>query len=153
MTKEEIKCEELYEKTTVREENGRYKVRLPFKDAEPKCLNNRSDKIALHRFTLLEKKLKKNESLKEEYKKVIDDYIDQTHMEEIKEIEDINKSNTVYLPHHAVIKQDRETTKVRVVYDASRKGTNNISLNDTLLVGPKLQDDLRHILMRWRYHP
>lgn len=154
MTREEIKCEEIYEKTTVREENGRYKVRLPFKEFDTlPCLNNQSERIALHRFNLLEKKLQKNDTLKEEYKKVIDDYIDQTHMEQIKQREDINKNNTVYLPHHAVVKQDRETTKVRIVYDASCKGVNNISLNDTLLVGPKLQDDLRHILMRWRCHP
>ncbi|CAH0716937.1 unnamed protein product, partial [Brenthis ino] len=35
LTKEEIKCEEIYEETTVRNEEGRYVVRLPFKKIDP----------------------------------------------------------------------------------------------------------------------
>ncbi|XP_075990332.1 uncharacterized protein LOC142985983 [Anticarsia gemmatalis] len=67
-------------------------------------------------------------------------------------VEEINTKRAVYLPHHAVVRSDKESTKVRVVYDASCKGTNGISLNDELLVGPLIQDDLRSILMRWRMH-
>lgn len=51
-----------------------------------------------------------------------------------------------------MVREDKDTTKVRVVFDASSKGDNNISLNDELLVRPRLQQDLRHILMRWRHH-
>lgn len=67
-------------------------------------------------------------------------------------VENIDNPKAVYLPHHAVVREDKDTTKVRVVFDASCKGFNNFSLNDNLLVGPKLQQDLRHILMRWRSH-
>lgn len=77
--------------------------------------------------------------------------------ENIKEefIEKVPKSEKetkmkVYLPHHAVVRNDKETTRTRIVYDASCKGTNNVSLNDELLVGPQLQEDLRSIVMRWR---
>ncbi|XP_060810234.1 uncharacterized protein LOC132904323 [Amyelois transitella] len=72
------------------------------------------------------------------------------HMEEVPQDELDNKS--VYLPHHAVVRRDKEATKVRVVYDASCKGENGISLNDELLVGPVLQEDLRSITMRWRMY-
>ncbi|XP_044591989.1 uncharacterized protein LOC123270116 [Cotesia glomerata] len=57
-----------------------------------------------------------------------------------------------YLPHHAVIKADSTTTKTRVVFDGSCKTSTGISLNDTLMVGPKLQDDLFVILVRYRSH-
>ncbi|XP_070854449.1 uncharacterized protein [Drosophila suzukii] len=48
----------------------------------------------------------------------------------------------VYLPHHAVIKQDSLTTKCRVVFDGSGKGSSGISLNDRLHIGPPIQRDL-----------
>ena len=41
-----------------------------------------------------------------------------------------------YLPHHAVICQDKDSTKVRIVYDASSKSVGH-SLSDCLHVGPK----------------
>ncbi|XP_028170934.1 uncharacterized protein LOC114360418 [Ostrinia furnacalis] len=71
-------------------------------------------------------------------------------MQEVPQNELNNKS--VYLPHHAVVRTEKETTKTRVVFDASCKGSNNISLNDELMNGPVLQEDLRSIIMRWRMH-
>ena len=56
-----------------------------------------------------------------------------------------------YLPHHYVFKGTSTTTKMRVVFDGSAKTTNGSSLNDILMVGPKLQDDLYDILIRFRF--
>ena len=56
-----------------------------------------------------------------------------------------------YLPHHCVFK-DSTTTKLRVVFDASSKSPNGNSLNDCLLLGPRLQDDVFDILIRFRLH-
>lgn len=55
------------------------------------------------------------------------------------------------MPHHPVLKQS-STTQVRPVFDASRKTSNGIALNDMLITGPKLQDDLFNILVRFRTH-
>jgi len=49
-----------------------------------------------------------------------------------------------------VIRHSNSTTKLRVVFNASCKTRNGISLNDQLLVGPKLQQDLPAIIVRWR---
>ncbi|CAK1594516.1 unnamed protein product [Parnassius mnemosyne] len=72
-------------------------------------------------------------------------------MRPVKE-EDNKKDEAVYLPHHAVIRNDKTTTKVRVVFNASEKNKKGVSLNDTLMVGPTLQADLRHTILRWRVH-
>lgn len=41
-----------------------------------------------------------------------------------------------FLPHHAVIKSDSATTKLRVLFDGTCQTTSNSSLNDVLLKGP-----------------
>ncbi|CAG9134415.1 unnamed protein product [Plutella xylostella] len=151
LSREEENCEEFYNATTVRDEEGRYVVKLPFKSENPECQNGRLREVAAKRFEYLERKLTKNNKLREEYNKVMDEYIKLEHMVPV-QAADIDNPKAVYLPHHAVLRDDKDTTKVRVVFDASCKGVNNKSLNDDLLVGPKLQQDLRHILMRWRTH-
>ena len=57
----------------------------------------------------------------------------------IGKIETVGKPGLVhYFPHHAVIKNERDTTKTRIVFDASSKIRNNPSLNDCLHSGPCL---------------
>ena len=59
---------------------------------------------------------------------------------------------THYLPHHPVIRRDKETTKLRVVYDASAKMNGNPSLNDCVYSGPSLLPSIADVLMRFRFH-
>ena len=56
-----------------------------------------------------------------------------------------------YLPHTEVIRMDKETTKLRVVYDASARGAGP-SQNDCLYAGPPLSPFIFHILVRFRAH-
>jgi len=56
----------------------------------------------------------------------------------------------VYNPHHPVLRDSSSTTKLQVVFNASCRTSNGTSLNDHLLIGPKLQQDLAAILLRWR---
>ena len=56
-----------------------------------------------------------------------------------------------YLPHFPVVQQDKATTKVRVVYDAAAKYGK--SLNDEMHAGPKLQNDLVRVLIRFCKEP
>ena len=59
-----------------------------------------------------------------------------------------------YIPHKAVIRPEAESTKIRVVYDASAKAHNGVpSLNECLHPGPPLQNKLWDVLVRGRFHP
>ncbi|XP_047504174.1 uncharacterized protein LOC125049113 [Pieris napi] len=150
LTKEELRCEEFYKETHARNNEGRYIVRLPFKTEAPLSSEGNTKETAIKRLMQLERRFSRNPELKDEYLKVINEYKTLNHIEEVPEKELHKKS--VYLPHHAVVRQDKETTKTRVVFDASCKGSNNISLNEELLSGPVLQEDLRNLIMRWRIH-
>ena len=54
-----------------------------------------------------------------------------------------------YLPHHPVVRVDKDTTKLRIVYDASAKG-DGPCLNDCLYTGPKFSQNILDILLRFR---
>ncbi|XP_059053822.1 uncharacterized protein LOC131848084 [Achroia grisella] len=137
LTSQEARAEEIYEKTVMRDEQGRYVVSLPFVRDNP-ILPENSREIAMRRLRGLERRLAGNENLKREYDNVLKEYITLNHMELVK---DEREKDTVYLPHHAVFRDDKTTSKVRVVFDASCRGTNGVSLNDGLLIGPNLQEE------------
>ena len=64
------------------------------------------------------------------------------------------KGGEYYIPQKAVVRENVETTKVRIVYDASaREGPNLPSLNDCLYPGPPLQNLLWSVLVRSRFYP
>ena len=59
-----------------------------------------------------------------------------------------------YLPHRPAIRESTETTKIRIVYDASAKpNKDSVSLNECLETGPPLQNLLWDILMRSHFRP
>ena len=64
----------------------------------------------------------------------------------------IQQTNIFFLPHHAVFKESSTTTKTWVVFDASAKSTTGVSLNDMLMVGPTIQQDLISIVLRFQIH-
>lgn len=83
------------------------------------------------------------------------EYKDLNHMVKIDDSytnDNINAPNGCYLPHHAVLKEDSLTPKLRVVFDASCKSSIGVSINDAMMVGPVIQPDLLNILMKFRIH-
>lgn len=134
LTIDEQKCDEIYDITYERNEQGRFIVKIPFKEGEfgPQRWGE-SKKQALARFNQLENKLMKNSELKTEYVRVMNEYISLGHMKEVGQSE----KKSYYIPHHAVIKPDSLTTKTRVVFDASAKTTTGISLNECMFIGAK----------------
>nr|XP_012152122.1 PREDICTED: uncharacterized protein LOC105664030 [Megachile rotundata] len=140
-------CEAHFQQHVSRRADGRYVVALPFNDKIRRLGESKSQ--AQRRLTSLEKKLRNNAALKDNYHAVMNEYLELGHMVKVSEDTD---ARGYYLPHHGVTKITSETTKLRVVFDGSAATNTGVSLNDALYVGPKLQDDLLYILLRFRLH-
>ena len=123
-----------------------YQVKLPFKNYTETLPDNYQ--LAKSRLFGLKKQLKCNTELCENYDKIIKDYLSKNIIEEVKDDETFE--NAHYLPHRAVIRNEKDTTKVRVVFDASAKLPGQPSLNDVLYSGPCLLPLVHDILLRFR---
>ena len=107
--------------------------------------------FSLHYFIMNSvRKLQKQPTLKKQYVEFMTEYSDLGHMVRITEEQAMKHTPRYYIPHHAVLKDNSITTKLRVTFDASCKTSTGISLNDCLMVGPTLQQDLFSILLRFR---
>ena len=84
-----------------------------------------------------------------QYNNIFKDYLDNGITERVDTSAD-NKELVHYLPHHPVVREDKETRKVCVVFDASSKMKTQSSLNDVLHSGPCLLLFLQEILLRFR---
>lgn len=148
-SQEELETVQHFKEHTTRNEEGRFVVRLPIKEAFSEI--GETLPMATARFLNVEKRLQHDERLKNEYIRFMNEYIEMGHMVEVLE-GSIQAQKHFYLPHHSVIKASSLTTKVRVVFDASAKSSSGVSLNDILKCGPTVQQDLFSILVRFRKH-
>ncbi|XP_049290939.1 uncharacterized protein LOC125767946 [Anopheles funestus] len=144
-------CERVFRETHHRDEDGRYVVALPFREFPPQLKVNRE--LALRRFLSFERRMKKDSSLKQQYAKFIDDYEALGHCREIREDLDEPDKACFYMPHHAVLRPSSSSTKLRVVFDGSAKAApSDVALNQALMVGATVQNDIFVILIRFRKH-
>jgi hypothetical protein len=150
MTPEERACEEHFQQHTQRLETGRYEVRLPLSDSADKL--GESYDTAMAKFLALERRLEKNPQLKQDYSAFLGEYLQLGHMTPVSKDEERKEIPHFYMPHHGVVKEASSTTKLRVVFNGSEKSSNGISLNDILMTGPKVQDDLYDIVLRFRLY-
>ncbi|XP_066145918.1 uncharacterized protein [Euwallacea fornicatus] len=94
-----------------------------------------------------ELKFSRDPALREEYCGFMREYSSLRHMTRVLDEDD---RVSYYMPHHPVIKAERCTTKLRVVFDCSMPSSTGKSLNDLQIVGPVIQSDLFDILIRFR---
>lgn len=144
LTPDEQAAENFFVKTTKRCLDGRFMVKLPFRNENPSLGDSKF--IAKRRYNGTMKRLSTKPEIKAIYDQSIYEYLELGQME----LADEFVWPHSYLPHHEVIKESSTTTKVRVVYDASCKTSNGNSLNSQLLVGPTIQSDLFSLLIHWR---
>ncbi|XP_064215763.1 uncharacterized protein LOC103314804 [Tribolium castaneum] len=146
LNKDDAKCEELFVSTVKREPSGKYIVSLPFKEFPPNL--GSSFQNAFRRYLALERKFRSMPAFHQSYCDAIQDFIEQGHMSLV-EPHRLNSESSFYIPHHAIFKEST-STPLRVVFDASAKGSNSLSLNDVLYTGEKLQTDIVSLLLNFR---
>ncbi|GBM20678.1 hypothetical protein AVEN_150654-1 [Araneus ventricosus] len=106
--------------------------------------------VALKRLESLIPKLEKNKWLHQCYDSVLKEQLDLGVIEPCSLID--QNQNSYYMPHRPVVKEGSETTKVRIVFDASSKQGNFYSLNDCLMPGPNLNPSILDLLINFRKH-
>ncbi|XP_058827669.1 uncharacterized protein LOC131687599 [Topomyia yanbarensis] len=151
-SQEKKDCEQHFQSTFTRDESGRYIVRYPKRNGFHDKIGD-SKGAPLRRFRQLERRLERGSDLRDHYNEFLQEYLAMGHMQLIGEMEyTLDEGRTTYyLPHHPEFKESSSTTKIWVVFDGSAKTTTNHSLNDTLLTGPVIQDELLDIMVH--IHP
>ncbi|XGW04840.1 hypothetical protein V3C99_015761 [Haemonchus contortus] len=94
--------------------------------------------------------LQKDPKLLEQYHGVFQEELEKGIIEEV--VENDKESSTLihYLKHQPVKTPLKETTKLRIVFDASSHCKGQPSLNDILHQGPLILPELYGILLRFR---
>ena len=106
---------------------------------------------ALGNLNSLERRFEKDPIYEKDYKEFMSKFIAKGYLERIPENEPRPAPGKCwYLVHHGVY--HRTKNKIRVVFDCSRKSA-GISLNDMLLTGPDLLNNLVGVLVRFREQP
>ena len=139
-------------KTTVRREpDGRYAIQPLFKKHSVPLKNNFY--LALVRYRALMRSLRRRPDRLQIYNEALKKMLDNDEIKEVIENPQESKKadrNLFYIPHSAVVKPERLTTTIRVVFDASASNGEGHSLNEQLLEGPKLQLDITALLIKLR---
>ena len=127
---------------------NRYCAALPWNSLQ---LQSTNYELCLTRLHYLRDRLQKNGSLLQEYQSTFEEQLKSGIIEVVPESEEMIK-DCFFLPHHGVVRQDKDTTKLRIVFDGSAKTDNKVSLNDCLSKGPNHTPLIFDILLRFRFY-
>ena len=114
--------------------SSRYEVKLPFRPHIDFIPNNYI--VTEKCLTPLPEQSIKDSILLFEYDKFVNDYLSMGIIEKVPLNENTESGTIHYLSHRAVVKSEREITKVRVVFESSSKQSDKPSLNDLLYARP-----------------
>lgn len=148
MSREDHKYLEIMEQSAVLQE-GRYCLKLPFKNKEVSLPNNFA--VAKQRIQGLRKRFLNNPLLHQEYAEYMNLLINKDYAEQVPQQQLYGrKGKTWYIPHHGVYHPRKGS--LRVVFDCGAT-FQGVSLNDELLPGPNLTSSLLGVLLRFRKEP
>lgn len=128
-----MKYTQEFSDTNITKKNNRFEVSSPWKDINIRLHNNYNG--ALIRLSKLIARSMRDSRLYE-YDNAVRDYMDSKCAEEAP----VETSNlkTYYMPHHSAYRDDKITTKLRVVFDASAYEPGFLSLNEHLWSGGRV---------------
>nr|CAI5841921.1 unnamed protein product [Callosobruchus analis] len=132
-------------KNNITYRNERYQVALPWKETDIGLDSNY--KGALCRLKNLTRKLINSDKIIE-YDNTMREYLNNECAE--RSPNQIVENRTYFMPHRAVYRDDKDTTKIRIVFDASAHAPGLPSLNDVLEQGENLTPHLFHVLLNFR---
>ncbi|GFX77596.1 integrase catalytic domain-containing protein [Trichonephila clavipes] len=112
------------------------------------CLGNSKD-IAIRRLNSLWKRLSRDSSYLSLYAEFLKEYEELGHLERV--VESSEPPTHYYIPHHGVLRPEKLTTKLRIVFNGSSPTTTGISLNDIFLKG-EVKEDVFETISRFRRH-
>lgn len=127
--------------------DNRYETGLLWKDEKIKVGNN--FRVARNRFEELQRKLAKDKKLCENYKAIV---AEQEMSGIVEECPEKSIETGYFLPHRPILREDKSTTKVRMVFDASSKENHLNSLNNCLWPGPSLNPNILDVIINFRVH-
>ena len=149
---EENTVHQVFKEQLERSPEGWYETGLIWKTGIPELPSNEIGSKA--RLQKLVGRLERQPELFQQYEEIIKEQEEQGIIDKVLETSCAQRGKEFYLPHRAVVREGVESTKVRIVYDASAKANENSpSLNDCLETGPPLQNHIWDILSRNRMQP
>ncbi|XP_062603957.1 uncharacterized protein LOC134265758 [Saccostrea cucullata] len=128
----------------VKNEQGNWEAPLPFKPNRPPLPNNKE--LAMKRAKSLEISLIKDETKREHFLTFMSNILDKGFAKEVPKLPD--SEECWYLPIFSVY-HPKKPAQIRVVFDSSAQ-CQGLSLNQALLTGPNLTNDLLGIFLRFR---
>ena len=145
----DARAHEIFESTTIG--NGlRYDVGMLWAADNIQLPNNY---FSLVQLKTLEKRLAKDEDLREKYTSTIKEDLNKGYVIEVPDAHKVESRSDKewYLPHHPVLNPNKPGKVRRVLKGAAK--FHGASLKKSLLTGPDLLQNLIYVLLRFRQHP
>lgn len=124
-TANEASCEEHFLNSITRNPQGRFIAKLPLNEQVVHKIGD-TKATAMKRLLGLEKRFARDPNLKIQYARFLDEYQALGHMKQIPDATH-HEQGVFYLPHHCVFKNTADSSKIRVVFDASCKSSTVIA--------------------------
>ena len=127
--------------------DGHFQIGLPFRREDIQLPDNKYQ--ALKRLKSLKRRMIDNPEFHSDYKTFMKSIIDNGYAEQVGNEQLSGEPGRVWhIPHHGVY-HPKKPDKIRVVFDCAAK-CQGVSLNDLLLQGPNLTNNLVGVLLRFR---